>query len=64
MIGAVRHACGRLAWYVGSVMGDRDYRRYLEHHAAQGGTEPPMSEREYWRDRWAHADAHPEGRCC
>ncbi|OPX09434.1 YbdD/YjiX family protein [Gordonia sp. i37] len=54
----------RVAWYVGSVMGDRDYQRYLQHHSAHGDPTPPMSERDYWRHRWDHVENNPQGRCC
>jgi uncharacterized short protein YbdD (DUF466 family) len=52
------------ARYLGGVMGADAYTKYLEHHAASGHAEPPMSEREFWRDRTDRQDANPEGRCC
>ncbi|MCW2763521.1 MAG: YbdD/YjiX family protein [Marmoricola sp.] len=53
-----------LARYLGGVMGADAYRKYLEHHAASGHQGPPMTEREFWRDRTDRQDANPEGRCC
>ncbi|MEP9394335.1 MULTISPECIES: YbdD/YjiX family protein [Gordonia] len=67
VIASLRRAGGQVAWYVGSVMGDRDYQRYLDHHAAHradGDDRPPMTEREYWRARWDHTEKNPQGRCC
>jgi uncharacterized short protein YbdD (DUF466 family) len=48
------------------IMGADAYERYLEFHAASHGAEghPPMSEREFWRDRDDRRDRNPEGRCC
>lgn len=72
---AVRHGTVRLGralvrgaaavrWYTTTLLGDRDYARYVEHHArAHPGTEP-VSEREYWRARHAEQDARPAARCC
>ncbi|MCV7191322.1 YbdD/YjiX family protein [Mycolicibacterium brumae] len=51
-------------WYVASLMGDNHYRRYLEHHARTHPGEPVLSERDYWRSRYAAADANPGARCC
>lgn len=51
-------------WYVTSVMGDRDYERFVAH---QRRTHPGLavpSEKEFWRQRWAEQDANPGARCC
>lgn len=53
-----------LTWFVGSVMGDRDYGRYLDHHAVHHPGEEPLSESAYWRARYAEQDANPGARCC
>jgi uncharacterized short protein YbdD (DUF466 family) len=52
------------ARYMGGVMGADAYAKYLEHHREAGHTEPPLSEREFWRDRTDRQDANPQGRCC
>ena len=49
-------------WYVGSVMGDNHYQRYVEHRRATHPDEPVMTEREYWRAR--HDGATVTARCC
>ncbi|AWB85055.1 hypothetical protein C3E79_04775 [Corynebacterium liangguodongii] len=45
-------------------MGDNDYRRYCEHLRRQHPGVSPISEREYWKARWAREGASPQGRCC
>ncbi|AHD22595.1 hypothetical protein Y013_19165 [Rhodococcus pyridinivorans SB3094] len=45
-------------------MGDHDYARYVELHRRQHPDRPPLSERDYWRERHAAADANPGSRCC
>lgn len=61
---ALRHGWAALGWYVGSVMGDRDYARYRAHQAHIHPGEPLLSERDYWRSRYAAQDHDPETRCC
>ena len=45
-------------------MGADAYAKYLAHHAEPGHGAPPMTEREFWRDRTDRQDANPQGRCC
>lgn len=53
------------AWsYVGAVMGDHDYERYVAHHDARHPGVPALSERDYWRMRHDEQEANPQGRCC
>lgn len=52
------------ATYLGGVLGADAYRKYVEHHEASGRAGPPMTEREFWRDRTDRQDANPQGRCC
>ncbi|MEO3757088.1 YbdD/YjiX family protein [Mycobacterium sp. B14F4] len=55
-------------WYwrtfVGDLMGDTHYRRYLDHRRRTHPGEPVLSEREYWRMRHAATEADPGARCC
>lgn len=60
----LRRALQAFIWWVTSVMGDHDYERYLAHHRVRHPGEPILSEREYWRERYAAADANPGARCC
>ena len=61
----VRRGCRGVVWYVRDLMGDNAYRVYLEHHHTQHGPEhPPMSEREFWRQRMDEQDRNPGARCC
>ncbi|MGY4543182.1 uncharacterized short protein YbdD (DUF466 family) [Arthrobacter sp. UYNi723] len=52
------------ARYLGGVLGADAYANYLEHHHAAGHGEPPLTEREFWRDRTDRQDSNPQGRCC
>jgi uncharacterized short protein YbdD (DUF466 family) len=52
------------ARYFGNVLGADAYQKYLEHHTAAGHAEPPLTEREFWRDRTDRQEANPQGRCC
>jgi uncharacterized short protein YbdD (DUF466 family) len=61
---AVRRWCGAIGWYVGSVMGDRDYRHYVEHLRRCHPDAAIPSERDFWRQRYAEMDADPGSRCC
>ncbi len=51
-------------WYVGELMGDHDYARYVEHLTRTHPDAPIPTEREFWRARHAAADAAPASRCC
>lgn len=53
-----------VAKYLGGVLGADAYAKYRDHHRAAGHQEPPLSEREFWRDRTDRQDANPQGRCC
>ncbi len=63
-IAALSRGFKGFARYLGGVMGADAYARYLEHHRAAGHAEPPLSEREFWRDRTDRQDDNPQGRCC
>ncbi|MBJ2120876.1 YbdD/YjiX family protein [Arthrobacter sp. MSA 4-2] len=63
-LGRARDAARGVAWFFKGVMGENAYAAYLEHHEASHCSEPPMTERQFWRDRTDRQDANPEGRCC
>jgi len=46
------------------VLGSDAYDRYLHHHRITGCTHPPLSERAFWRAKYAEQDANPGARCC
>ncbi|ALV40884.1 hypothetical protein AU252_06670 [Pseudarthrobacter sulfonivorans] len=52
------------ARYLGGVLGADAYAKYLDHHHTAGHGEPPLTEREFWRDRTDRQDSNPQGRCC
>ncbi|MCZ9309289.1 YbdD/YjiX family protein [Corynebacterium uberis] len=51
-------------WYLGAMMGEQDYPRYVAHLRAHHPDAPVPTEREFWRNRWAEQDANPGARCC
>ena len=59
---------GRLArqirWYVGSLMGDNHYQRYLTHRRRDRLGEPVPIEAQYWRMRHRQTETNPGARCC
>lgn len=63
-IAALRRGVGAVRWYVGAVMGDSDYRRYVAHHSERHPDIAPLSESDYWRMRYRNQDENPQGRCC
>jgi len=63
--GLLKRGCRGIAWYVQDLMGDNSYRNYLEHHRSNHGPEhPPLSERQFWRQRMDDQDRTPGARCC
>ncbi|PXW32644.1 YbdD/YjiX family protein [Nocardia sp. 348MFTsu5.1] len=60
----MRRGIRAVHWYIRSVMGDNDYRRYVTHHTARHPDTPPLTESDYWRNRYAAQDNNPQGRCC
>ena len=60
-IGQVAHQIG---WYVGSLMGDNHYARYVQHRRRTHPGDPVLSESDYWKMRHRTADHNPQGRCC
>lgn len=49
-------------FYLRTVSGDHRYDTYVE-RCGETGT-PALSRRDFERQRSAHRDTHPEGRCC
>ncbi|MBV0893791.1 YbdD/YjiX family protein [Microbacterium sp. NC79] len=59
---AIGSALRSVQWYVTNLMGDHAYATYVEHHERTHPGEPVMSEREFWKKRYADQAAEP--RCC
>ncbi|MCT1368272.1 YbdD/YjiX family protein [uncultured Kocuria sp.] len=53
-----------VARFASGVLGADKYERYLDYHRRSGCTEPPLSERQYWRSLTDHQESHPGARCC
>jgi uncharacterized short protein YbdD (DUF466 family) len=62
--GRVRHAFGRLAWYLHEVSGESAYDRYCEHRRTHHAGDPVMTRAEFWRWRMDERDRNPGARCC
>lgn len=54
----------QIRWYVGALMGDSHYQRYVAHRRRMHPGEAIVGEAEYWRLRYRQADADPGARCC
>ena len=60
----VVNAVRSVRWYVGELMGDHAYARYVEHLNRHHPSAEVPTEREYWKARYAEQDANPGARCC
>ncbi|WP_329381802.1 YbdD/YjiX family protein [Streptomyces sp. NBC_01716] len=62
----VRHAVGRIRWYVRELTGESAYDHYVAHTRACDPTTEPMTRRAFERERMDVREADPrEGfRCC
>ncbi|AQT80985.1 hypothetical protein B1R94_19555 [Mycolicibacterium litorale] len=63
-MGRAIRAAREIRSYIGALMGDSHYRRYVEHRGRTHPGEPVLSEAEYWRMRHNQADSNPTARCC
>lgn len=50
--------------YLGAVLGEDSYDRYVEHLKRTHPNQEPMTVREFWRARHEREDANPGSRCC
>ena len=62
--GLIARAGRGIRWYITNLMGDTAYATYTAHHRAHHPDEPPMTERQFWRDRMDEQDRNPGARCC
>jgi uncharacterized short protein YbdD (DUF466 family) len=62
----VRQRLREFGAFARGVMGEDAYDNYLYHYAQshQPGDHPPMTAREFWRDRDDRQENNPQGRCC
>lgn len=63
-MGRVTEFGRQIRWYVGALMGDGHYQRYVAHRRRAHPGEPVITEAEYWRMRHREADLNPGARCC
>lgn len=62
--GSLKRLISGIRWYVTSLMGDTAYERYVQHRALSHPGEAPLTEREFWRMRYAEQGDNPGSRCC
>ena len=60
--GGARRALKAASWYIGAVLGDDQYDRYVDHRRRLHPDEPVLTEREFWRVK--HGDGAVTVRCC
>lgn len=58
------HAVKSVWWYVGEVLGEHDYQKYVDHLQAHHPETPVPTEKEFWKARWADQAVNPGSRCC
>lgn len=51
-------------WWLGELVGEREYEKYVAHMRARHPERAIPTEREYFRQRYAERDANPGARCC
>lgn len=57
--------CVQSCWrYLGEIMGERDYEKYVAYLRKTQPCTPIPTEKEYWKMRWSDAERNPQGRCC
>jgi uncharacterized short protein YbdD (DUF466 family) len=63
-VGRLANSARQIRWYIGALMGDTHYRRYLDYCRRAHPGEPVLSERDYWRMRHDRTESSPNPRCC
>jgi uncharacterized short protein YbdD (DUF466 family) len=53
-----------VTWYLKALMGENGYEQYLRYHLSSGCQSPPLSEKQFWKDKMDWQDKNPQGRCC
>lgn len=60
----VRSSARNVRWFVTTLMGDRAYDVYVAHRATTHPGVDPLSERQFWIDRYREQESSPGSRCC
>ncbi|MBK8447287.1 MAG: YbdD/YjiX family protein [Micropruina sp.] len=53
-----------LSGFVGDLLGDSAYDRYVQRHRVQHPGQPPLDARAWWRQRADAAESAVQERCC
>ncbi|PWH07371.1 DUF466 domain-containing protein [Brachybacterium endophyticum] len=59
-----RAALRGLRRFARGVLGSDAYDRYLHHHRITGCSHAPLSEKEFWRRKYADQGENPSSGCC
>jgi uncharacterized short protein YbdD (DUF466 family) len=63
-MGRLTDSARKVRWYIGTLMGDTHYQRYVDYRLRVHPGEPVVSERDYWRMRHNRTESSPDPRCC
>lgn len=61
---AAAEAWKRFRRFARGVLGSDAYDKYLQHHFVTGCEHEPLSEKDFWREKYAEQDRNPGARCC
>ena len=62
--GGVLEVLREMRRFARGILGSGAYDKYLHHHRITGCAAPPLTEREFWRQKYDEQDANPGARCC
>lgn len=51
-------------WYMGELVGDKSYEKYVAHLRAHHPDCAVPSKKEFWRAKYDDQEANPASRCC
>ena len=60
----IAHGAKAVRWWVTNLMGDRSYDVYVAHQRRHHPQAEVLSEKDFWRAKYADQDANPGARCC
>lgn len=53
-----------VGWYMGELVGDKSYEKYVAHLAARHPDAKVPTKCEFWKARYDEQEANPASRCC
>lgn len=61
---AVTRAAKTVWWYMGELVGDKSYEKYVAHIRARHPERPVPTKKEFWKVKYDEQEANPASRCC